>query len=277
MRAMVAALGLAGALTLAGTALAGLPQGNLLKNPGAEAGPAIDPTRTDLLVPIPGWTLSGKFTVIKYGQGPANAPGEAPKGGGSQFFAGGFTGESMDAVATATQDVNVSAAAFDTDLGVVRATLSGFLGGCARDSSRLDASFLDASGAELGRLTVGPVSATETQLLLVALVSHSSPGAVPRSTRSIRVVMTSTQVVDNTCQSTSWNNGYFDNLSLTLSLDPAAVAKLQPADAAKVLLDVPFATAVAILKTFPRAQAKAIVKAMPPKPRAKFSKALHLK
>lgn len=263
----IAALLAAAALFFAGGAFGAVPSGNLLQNPGAESGPAIDPTRVDLLVPIPSWKTSGSFTVIKYGQGPANAPGTAPSGGGGQFFAGGFSGESVGAVATATQDVSVSAAAFETDLGVVRATLSGFLGGCARDSSRLDATFLDASAAALGTLTVGPVSATENPVsLLVALVSRSASSAVPPSTRSIRVAMTSTQVADNACQSTAWNNGYFDNLSLTLELNVTAdvLKRISPADAAKLLLELPADKAAALLAQLAPADAAKILALLTP-------------
>src|SRR3954468_5719955 len=111
------------ALLAAAPAEAAIPPGNLLVNPGAEAGPGSpDSSAID---PPPGWTVAGDFTAVQYGA-PAflTLQDGAALGGGTNFFAGGNTPAS-----SGTQAVNVAGAAPEIDAGTVSATLSGLLGG----------------------------------------------------------------------------------------------------------------------------------------------------
>ena len=53
------------ALAAAAPAGAAVPSGNLVVNPGAEAGPAAADSVAQL--PLPGWTVESTFTAVQYG------------------------------------------------------------------------------------------------------------------------------------------------------------------------------------------------------------------
>ena len=74
----------------------------------------------------PGWTVTGDETAVQYDAsgGFPTAAVSTQIGGGSNFFAGGNSETS-----TATQTVNVSAAATNIDAAQTTATLSADLGG----------------------------------------------------------------------------------------------------------------------------------------------------
>jgi len=126
MRARFALLpaALLAALALSPDAWATVPGGNLIRNPGAEAG-AGSPTGNDFL-PIPDWTTTPKFTAVVYGaSGFPDAAVAAKIGGGKNFFAGGQD----TALSTATQTIDVSGAAAEIDAGRVTASVSAYIGG----------------------------------------------------------------------------------------------------------------------------------------------------
>ena len=86
-------------------------------------------------------------------------------GGGKNFFAGGPGDNSgKQTTHTATQTIDVSAAATEIDAGQVAAKLTAFLGGytVAEDLATVTARFLDAAGTQLGSVRVGPVSSMTT-------------------------------------------------------------------------------------------------------------------
>src|SRR3954453_22738962 len=117
------ACGTLAALVLAVPAGAAVPPGNLLTNPGAEAGPGA-PDGATILAP-PGWVVAGEFTAVQYGAPNfLTAQDGAALNGGANFFAGGNQPQSEG-----SQTVDVSAAAAEIDAGSVSATLSGLLGG----------------------------------------------------------------------------------------------------------------------------------------------------
>ena len=185
-----------------------LPGGNLLKNPGAESGPGA--TSDTAVAPIPRWTTAGGFTAVRYGASFAGGGGSflaAPTGGGKNFFAGGPTHK----FATATQRINVAGSAREIDAGRVTAKLSALIGGYLdrADNGRVSATFLSASGRTLGRLTIGPVTASDRGNT-TGLLPRSGALRVPRQTRSIKVVLTARRVVG------SYSDAYFDNISLKL-------------------------------------------------------------
>jgi hypothetical protein len=176
--------------------------GNLLQNPGAEAGAGA--TNDTAILAVPSWTTTGSFTAVAY-----TAPGSppAPSGAGANYFAGG-PGQSFT---TATQIVDVSGSAAAIDAGQLQATLSGYLGGFAGqgDSAVVRATFLDSSGTSLGSVAIGPVT-TDQRGGQSALLPRSATAVVPDFTRTIRVVISAERTNGN------YNDGYADELALVL-------------------------------------------------------------
>ncbi len=159
-------------------------------------------------MPPPGWTVTGDFTVVQYGAagGFPDSTVSASIAGGQNFFAGGNA-----AVSTASQTVDVSGSAAAIDANSQAVSLSGDLGGYATqdDSMTVTATFLSASGGALGSLTIGPVTQADRNGQ-TTLLPRSGSATLPAGTRSIQVVMTATR------QEGTYNDGYADNLSLTL-------------------------------------------------------------
>jgi hypothetical protein len=204
------------AVAVAAAALAALPavpQGNLIRNPGAEAG---QPSQSgETTVAIPNWTTTSTFTVAPYGGGGAPDFFTFPPlsesqriGGGKNFFAGGFKA----GTSTASQAMDVGAAAPFVDQHLVGVSLAGWLGGYLSepDPGTVTADFVGGSGAVLASLTIGPVTPDERNRDL-KFVQKTATAEVPTGTRAIRVTMTAIQV-DGT-----YDDGYFDNLSLVLA------------------------------------------------------------
>ena len=191
---------------------------NLLQNPGAEAGAG--GTDSSGAMPPPGWTVTGDLTTVQYGAsgGFPTAAVSAGIGGGNNFFAGGNS-----PLSTATQTVDVSGSAAAIDAGTITASLSADLGGYATqdDSMAVTATYLSASGASLGSLTIGPVTAADRNGQ-TTLLPRAAAGSVPAGTRSIEVVMTATR------QEGTFNDGYADNLSLSLGSGSASAPPPPP-------------------------------------------------
>src|SRR6516225_10267627 len=206
-RRVAAAFGVAGLLvvsmnTVPASAANPIESPNLLVNPGAEFG---DPSLTGYSsVSIPGWTVTGTPTVVKYGttaqwpsplSSPAPPfprflqfprPGEGPPDGGAQFFGGGNVASS-----TLSQTVDLSGAAAQIDTGTVSYTLSGWLGGFLEDPSEtsVNIAFLAANQSPLGGNKIGPVSVIERRFK-TALLQRTTVGTIPAGTRSAVVVVT---------------------------------------------------------------------------------------
>lgn len=199
---------------------------NLLVNPGAELG---DPSLSGYSsVTIPGWTVTGTPTVIKYGTlrrlpWPLGSPGpmlpaaagypraqNGPPDGGVQFFGGGPV-----ATSTLAQIVDLSGAAQQIDTSTVPYTLSGWLGGWLQDPSEasVTVTFLAADGSQLGTPgKIGPVGLLDRGLN-AKLLQRQTTGPVPAGTRSARVVVT---LKDKNPLFGAYNNAYADNISFTI-------------------------------------------------------------
>ena len=134
---------------------------------------------------------------------------------GGQFFAGGDGGSS-----SASQDVDLSANAAAIDGRGTRAKLSGLLGGwqSQRDYATVKVFFLDQAGQSLGSLKIGPVTPADRNNQTV-LVPRSVSGPVPWRTRRARILVTSVYL-----DGAVYNDGYVDDISLTLQLGPPAPA-----------------------------------------------------
>lgn len=193
------------------------PAGNLLVNPGAETGPGA--TDGSAQTAIPGWTTTPAFTAVRYGAsgGFPDTLEAARNGGGANFFAGG----PATASSTARQVVDVSGRAADIDGGRVSARLAADLGGFASqgDGATVTASFRNAGNAELGSTIIGPVGPVERAGAAI-LLRREATAAVPAGTRSIVVTIAAT----NAGGALQYDDGYADNLSLTLAPPPAPVA-----------------------------------------------------
>lgn len=190
-----------------------VPQGNLLGNPGAEAGQASQSGETT--VEIPDWQTTSTFTVVPYGGGgapdfftfPPTSEGQRIHGG-KNFFAGGYKA----GTSTATQTVDVSSAAPLVDAGRVTASLDAWLSGflSETDPGTIEADFLGERGAQIGSVEIGPVTPDERDRDF-EFVQKSTDAPVPIGTRDIRVTMTAVQ------QEGTYADAYFDNLSLSLN------------------------------------------------------------
>lgn len=188
-------------------AQASLFEVNLLANPDAEAGPASENGYAS--VPVPGWETNGGFTVVAYtaGGGFPVASDPCPANRGMGFFAGGPSGSP----ASASQFIDISAAAAEVDQGRVTCVLSGFLGGYATQNDRavLVASFLGTTSNMLGSVAIGPVTAEDRE---------GQTGMFYR--RSTALLASGTRYVTVLLQMSRWdgsyNDGYADNLSLVM-------------------------------------------------------------
>jgi len=228
-RRLAGAFGATGMLVVSmntAPATAGPIQGpNLLVNPGAEAG---DPSLSGYSsVSVPGWTVVGTPTVVRYGTtgkwpsplsvaAPAfptilqfPRPGDGPPDGGGQFFGGGNV-----ATATLSQTVDLNGAAAQIDTGTVPYTLSGWLGGFLEDPSEasVTVNFRSAGQSPLGTGTIGPVGVLQRRFK-TALLQRETSGTVPAGARSAVVVVT---FKDCNPSPSHYNNAYADNLSFTV-------------------------------------------------------------
>jgi hypothetical protein len=211
-------------LALAGSAAAALPSGNIVVNGDAEAGPAAT-NQTDAPAPS-GWQQITKFTSVAYGSSGFPTLADSTRiGGGSNFFAGGpdagFGGGSA-----IIQDVDLSAAAPELDAGNVNVTLSGDLGGSGTedDSAFVGVIFSDAAGqAQPVGLALQPVSPSDRGGV-TGFVHRTACIRIPAGMRTAHVQITASRVVG------TYNNGYADNVALTLSTAacPASVALPPP-------------------------------------------------
>jgi len=202
------------------------PEGNVLTNPGAENGPAMDTTGEG---PAPaGWTRTGAFTAVAYGTTARTAsgveialptrPAAAAMGAGLAFFSAASAGEGS---LTQRVDLTASAAAIDGVGGAsagASATLSGLIGGYAADDDevRVTATFRDPAGETLGALVLGPLAAT-ARGNATNLLPRMSSGPIPARTRAIDVAVTGVRV-SAAGSSEAYADAYADNLALVLSV-----------------------------------------------------------
>jgi hypothetical protein len=205
MTRAAAAAALCGATLLLPSAAA-QTGGNRLANPGGEDAAGAPDAQT-ILAP-PSWETTAGFTAVQYGAPDFPTTAESARiGGGANLLAGGPD----NALATATQIVDVTNDAAAIDAGRVQATLSAHLGGYQSqdDAATVTAVFRSTAGAELGRTRIGPVTAADRGNQ-TSLLPRSGSASVPAGTRAIQVVVTATRSAG------SYNDGYADNVRLEL-------------------------------------------------------------
>jgi hypothetical protein len=207
MRTLLGAFAVVTALAFPAGALATIPAGNLVQNPGGEAAPGANDS---ISAPaLPNWTTTPNFTAVQYGAPGFPTPAvSAFYGGGANFFAGGQNTTSS----TALQDVDVRGAAPEIQGGNVRADFSAYLGGylSQSDSATAAIQFLDSSGAVVRSSTIGPVTTADRNSESV-LLPRSTVVQVPATTTTIRVLLQATRLEG------SYDDGYADNVDVELA------------------------------------------------------------
>ena len=153
---------------------------NLIKNPGAELGRGV--TAVGAFGAVPGWTIAGgQFGAASYTfpNGWFSAKTKGPATRGKNYFFGGTTTEAVQASASiGTQTIALPASAVGR-----KATLSGWLGNYVENRSQVRAQFMDASGALLSTVRIGPaVTIAGTDMGL-----RSRNGKVPTGTTQVMI------------------------------------------------------------------------------------------
>jgi hypothetical protein len=178
----VAVLALTMALSAAAQGKCGICGKNLIKNPGADAGLGV--TAVGAKGAVPGWTIEGgQFGAASYAfpNGWFSARSKGPAKRGKNYFFGGTTTEAVEAPASiGKQTIALPASAVGR-----KATLSGWLGNYVENRAQVRAQFLDASGAVLSTVRIGPaVTIAGTDMAL-----RSRNGKVPAGTTQVAIVV----------------------------------------------------------------------------------------
>lgn len=189
---------------------------NLLKNPGAEVGPAT-PDSAQSPLPVVGWETTGGFYTAPYnGFRWAPDPKDRTKGSGAKLFVGCFAeaGQTVNR-GTATQVVSLARWAKAIDKSGTQLTLSAELGGYdgTENLATARATFLTATGARVGKPVnlKGPTYLQRQGVTRVEPRSATRP--VPAGARSLQVTLTGSRTGSGPC-------GFVDNVSAVLVSAP---------------------------------------------------------
>ncbi len=180
---------------------------NLVKNPGAEAGPGAPSTGTTIAPPR--WTATGNVTAAQYGgSGFPTTTSPGPEKRGVNLFAGGSgtAGSSME------QRINVGALSDQINTGNIGYSLAAYLGGAGvqDDRATVDVTFADVEGNALGSDSLPAVLAADRGNV-TGTIRRKARGLVPVNTRYILVTVTFTWAEG------TYSNGYAEALSLILN------------------------------------------------------------
>ncbi len=180
---------------------------NLVVNGGAESGPAVG-SEEMIVADVPGWCRVGQFDVDHYGvDGDIDPSAPGPPDRGKNFFWGGNA-----ALASGYQDIDISPAATQIDLGAAQYTASAYLGGYEDQDDSATVAFLFEKwdGTVLKTVTLGPVTSAD-RVDATELLARSDQGVIPAGTRKVHVLVTMTR------QEGSNNDGYVDSISLMVN------------------------------------------------------------
>jgi hypothetical protein len=151
--ALALAMTASAAVTSASQAKCGICGKNFIKNPGADAGLGI--IAVDAKGAVPQWTIeAGQFGAASYTfpNGWFSARSKGPAKRGKNYFFGGTTREAVEAPASVgKQTIALPRASVGR-----KATLSGWLGNYGENRTQVRAEFMDASGAVLSTVRIGP-------------------------------------------------------------------------------------------------------------------------
>lgn len=181
---------------------------NLVYNGDAEDDRGFDSSALDQA--ISAWMDPGPggFTVLRYGA-PEGFPGPGapgPEDRGTNMFCAGSSAQSAMA-----QMIDLVPLASEIASGTVGYELSAWLGGfgAQADSVEVVAIFMNESGSEVGRASIGPVG-PEDRAGATGLVERRASGTVARDATRVEV-----RLVGRRAEGTS-SDGYADNVSLVL-------------------------------------------------------------
>jgi uncharacterized protein (TIGR03437 family) len=180
---------------------------NIIVNGNADA--PTGATGSDFALDTPGWVRSANFTIEPYAANDdLSATDPGPSDRGANYFYGGPGNEQS----TATQDIDLSAAATQIDTGKVTYNFAGWVGGYSsqNDNITVKAEFRNWSNAVLGSATLGPVSSADRGGNS-ALLQKTQTGGVPSGARYVRITITSVRTDGGD------NDGLADSISLTLT------------------------------------------------------------
>lgn len=181
---------------------------NLLANPDAELG--TNSVDGFTVVYVPGWQVSGDFTVVSYlaGNGFPGPADPGPTNRGNSFFAGGPNNDWSGA----SQWIDLSSLSSQVDTSGVACAVSGYLGGFhdQNDHARFTAYFRGETSNTLGSVPIGPITPANRPYLRTGLHGCQAVENLPIGTRAIEVVL------DMIRFEGFYNDGYADNLSLVL-------------------------------------------------------------
>ena len=205
----LATVGLAG-VQAASAQAATRTTANLIKNPGAEAGPG----GTGDPVSLPSWTRvqGSTATAVKYGT-PSfptlSSPG--PTGRGKNFFAGGDPDSCGCTQHELVQNISLQRFVSSIKRGHVGYQLFGSFGGfeTQNDTAGLELDWFGTNGSFIGSQTIGFFLAADRKNV-TGMLGTGVGAPVPKAARSARVTI----VFDRSAG--SYNDGYADNLSLVL-------------------------------------------------------------
>ena len=205
--------------------------GNLLINGGAESG---DPSLSgNASVSIPGWTVTGTPTVIRYGT-PRNMwpvglssptpnlpafmgfPTTGSGAGDTQFFGGGNV-----ATSTLTQTVALTGPSAAGETYDLSAQLGGWL--INPGAASVTVNFLDSNRLYLGTASIGPVNLFD-RFFQTTLLDRSVTGTLPTGTQYAQVTVNLrawTPILPGL--NADYNSAFADNISFTVS-DPTQTA-----------------------------------------------------
>jgi hypothetical protein len=181
------------------------------------------------------WITAGPLEQIAYGTAGFPAAAESQRiHGGAGFLSGGPS----TASSSTAQHVDLTGYAAAIDAGTERATLAGFLGGFSSqlDDATVTVSFQSAGGTAVGTpLQIGPVTALDRSDL-TEFRYRTAYGAVPQGARTAIVTLSTTR--DPSAGAGQYDDGYADNLSLTLAppvpAPPPPPPSIPPAPAVQV-------------------------------------------
>jgi hypothetical protein len=185
---------------------------NLIKNPGAEAGPGA--TSATAIVAVPKWTTSNghNFTAVVYGTSggfPASKGPGLPTKHGKNFFAGGPVESVTSEVAVQTVNLKPYLAAIQS--GSEPFTASAWLGGYSgqSDNAELEITWKHGKNPVGTDVILGPVTESDRGGV-TKLLQRTATGTVPATANHAYVQLIMSPI------SGGYNDGYADNLSLTL-------------------------------------------------------------
>jgi uncharacterized protein (TIGR03437 family) len=188
---------------------------NLVVNGDAESGSAANNATDPQISSIPGWTITGGFSVGKYNGGNFPSDGDyLPVARGKQLFYGGPGTKAS----TAVQTIDISAGATTIDTGTVKFYFSGYLGFVSGSydqiaNTNLKVEFQDAAGANLLVTTANGAAVADVSVP-DGLFLRAATGFLPPNVRKARITI-------NLGTGESGYNGFAaDSISLVLTTDP---------------------------------------------------------